>query len=344
MSNLLLILGASLALANLPSSYLNRNSRDWILFKQEHNKTYESEKIESLRLAIFANNKQQVEEFNDKISNEAGFELGLNHLADMSNLEVQTFNGFKAQAASVSRNSAEADKFLSDILNDTRTEVPDELDWREVEGRVTRVKNQGQCGSCWAFASVGALEGQERSRGATRNQTIELSEQNLVDCDNSDYGCSGGLMANAFNFIQRQGGLEDEQSYPYEAKFNKCRFNKSNVVFNDTGAAVLPSGDEQKLKQVVAKFGPVAVAIDASSTLFRFYKTGVYSNQHCNKAFDMLNHAVLVVGYGTDQRFGDFWIVKNSWGTKYGEDGYIRMARNKNNMCGIATVATIPTF
>lgn len=342
MSNLLLFLGASLALANLPSSSLDHDNQDWISFKQEHGKTYESKEVESLRLAIFANNKQQVKQFNDKLSNEAGFKLGLNHLADMSNLEVQNLNGFKAQVASLWKNSAEADKFLNDILDDNSTEVPDELDWRKVEGRVTHVKDQGQCGGCWAFASTGALEGQERRRATTSNQTVGLSEQNLIDCDSSNYACDGGIIAHAFTFIQKQGGLDDEQSYPYEAKYSKCRFNKGKVAFQDKGAAVLPAGDELKLKEVVAKFGPVAVGIDASSIWFQFYEGGVYSNKHCSSS--QLDHAVLVVGYGTDDKLGDYWIVKNSWGPKWGEDGYILMARNRDNMCGIATTATIPTF
>lgn len=113
----------------------------------------------------------------------------------------------------------------------------------------------------------------------------------------------------ALDFVNSQGGIEDECSYPYEAKTNRCRFDKSNVVMTDSGAATLPMGDEWTLKQMVAKFGPVSVAIDASGNLFRHYKSGIYFNPHCHRIGFLLNHAVLVVGYGTDRKFGDYWIV-----------------------------------
>lgn len=315
MNHLLLLLGASLALSNLHPGDIKSDNEHWLSFKQAHNKSYESDKLETLRLALFTDNKRQVDQFNAELSEEAGFELGLNHLADISNLEVQSFNGFKlpSEQKHKLKNSPEAEKFINDILNDKSIEVPDEVDWRKVEGRVTRVKDQGQCGSCWAFASTGALEGQEPVKaaklGLQTNGTVELSEQNLVDCVTADAGCDGGLMIDAFDFIKKEDGIDSEESYPYEAKTKKCRFQKDKVAFKDAGGAILPEGDEEKLKEVVAKFGPVAVAIDASSIWFQFYKKGVYVNKHCKNAADELDHGVLVVGYGTDKKSGDYWIV-----------------------------------
>lgn len=335
----------------------------WTYWKEAHNKTYD-EDIDTLKRIIFSHNVKKVMDFNKHKAREAGFQLEPNHLADMSSLEMKQINGFRLPSQKnynldepqPLENSPEAEAFLQRIFADNSTEVPDEVDWRKVPGRVSQVKNQGQCGSCWAFASTGVLEGQEANRKenlANRDSyeelydgkdVVELSEQNLVDCVTKDYGCNGGYMADALDFVKEEGGIDDEKSYPYEARTKKCRFQKDKVAFTDAGSAILPTGDEQKLKEVVAKYGPVAVAIDASSIWFQLYRKGVYINKHCKNKQDQLDHGVLVVGYGTDPKKGDYWIVKNSWGGHYGENGYIRMARNRNNMCGIATVATIATF
>lgn len=143
MNHLLLLLSASLALVGLDPDELKRDNNEWLSFKQTYNKTYESDLLEAFRLAIFMNNKRQIDQFNSELSQQAGFELGLNHLADLSNLEVQSFNGFKVSAGD-KRNSPEANKFINDIFNDESIEVPDEFDWRKEEGRVTRVKDQGE--------------------------------------------------------------------------------------------------------------------------------------------------------------------------------------------------------
>lgn len=359
MSSPLLILSAYLALANLTQQGLDTkfDINQWNSFKQEHGKEYESENIELMRRMIFANNYEQIKQFNAGQSEQLGFEVGPNHLADISELEIKaSHKGFKFPEESRERllskqARSHESEFLKKILEDDSIEVPDSMDWRTVPGRVSRVKNQGSCGSCWTFASTGALEGQEKRQPKYFNGNssdgsglVELSEQNLVDCVKKDYGCNGGIMADAFDFISEEKGIDDEQSYPYEGRTKKCRYQASKVAMSDSGSLILPQGDEQRLKEVVAKFGPVAVAIDASSIWFQFYRHGVYYNKHCKNKPDELDHAVLVVGYGTDPKKGDYWIVKNSWGAKYGEQGYIRMARNKGNNCGIASMATIPTF
>lgn len=159
---------------------------------------------------------------------------------------------------------------------------------------------------------IGALEGQEQlhlSQSSLRgNKIVELSAQNIIDCAPGS-GCTGGYIGNAFRYVKDEEGIDDEASYPYEGKTGECRFNEKYSAFWDTGFAVLPQNDEQELQAMVANFGPVSVAIDASEYSFHFYQGGVYNNDLCKSNPEDLNHSVLVVGYGTDKQDGDFWIV-----------------------------------
>lgn len=338
MNYVALLAAAYLAFMNSPEEIKDVETPQWNQFKLEHEKEYESVDEERLRRLIFAYNKQRVEQLN---SNQNLFSADINHLSDLTELEVSMMKGFRVPETY--RDIPPLYDTLSwqhlRQISRTGLAIPDELDWRKVPGRVSRVKNQGMCGSCWAFATVGALEGQDAN--ATK-RLVELSEQNLVDCDRVDQGCNGGFMKDAFEFIAEEGGIESESDYPYVARRRFCKFKQDKVKFSDQGATILPEGDETKLKEVVAKYGPVAVAIDASRYSFQAYRKGVYFEKHCRNKLNQLDHAVLVVGYGTDPKGGDYWIVKNSWGPHYGEKGYIRMARNRNNHCGIATIATIP--
>jgi len=205
---------------------------------------------------------------------------------------------------------------------------------------VTPVKNQGQCGSCWAFSTTGSLEGAHfRQTG----KLVSLSEQQLVDCSGKtgNEGCNGGLMDNAFEYIKENGGLDTEQSYPYHAHNEKCHFNKKTIGATCSGFMDIESGDEDALKEAVATVGPVSIAIDVTEDKFMFYKEGIFVDDECTNTRETLNHGVLAVGYGSNSTT-DYWLVKNSWGESWGEAGYIRMARNLNNMCGIATAASYP--
>jgi cathepsin L len=193
--------------------------------------------------------------------------------------------------------------------------APESIDWRE-SGAVSGVKNQGNCGSCWAFSTTGALEG---AHYRLKNSLVPLSEQQLIDCSSkyNNEGCNGGLMDNAFQYIKENGGLESEDSYPYKGKEGKCRFDKTKVVATCSGYMDVKSGDEEALREAVATVGPVSIAIDVTEDKFMLYKDGILVDESCGNGENELNHGVLVVGYGTnktvDDKQMDYWIVKNSW-------------------------------
>ncbi|EJD74140.1 hypothetical protein LOAG_18500 [Loa loa] len=223
--------------------------------------------------------------------------------------------------------------------------LPEKIDWRTA-GAVTKVKDQGNCGSCWAFSAVGALEGQHFLR---TGKLIELSEQNIVDCSDetySNFGCDGGLMMGAFKYVVKNDGIDREESYPYDGYQDICRYSNDTRGTTAYAGKMLPSGDELQLKAAVAIIGPISVAFDASMTIF--YKRGILSSPSCT-AF--VNHGVLAVGYGTDEvklRNGtkkrmDYWLIKNSWSKHWGMGGYLKLGRNQDNMCGIGFYSCYPS-
>lgn len=225
-------------------------------------------------------------------------------------------------------------------------EVPDYVDYTEDGSRrVGPVRDQGSClAAGYAFAAAGLLEGFE-IKNMTR-QVIPLSVQNIIDCDHYDGGCSGGDVEQALRAVQDQGGLNREETYPYEAKNEtfSCRYNKYDpfvtTMFIES-IENLPSGDEKLLQKTVAEYGPVAVGLDASLYSFRNYKSGVYFDKDCR---NNTNHHMLVVGYGTNGDGQDYWKLKNSWSQEWGLNGYMLLARNKNNHCGVAEKATIVRY
>ena len=167
-----------------------------------------------------------------------------------------------------------------------------------------------------------------------------LSEQNLVDCDQGNNGCKGGLERVAFDYVIGHG-INLEEDYPYVGQQKSCRFNSSRTVDPIKDYISLRGKDEIKLTCYLARLGPISVGIDAGPRSFQHYKSGVYYDRSCKKIG--LNHSVLLVGYGSGEN-GDYYIIKNSWGTKWGDNGYMKMARNKQNACGIASDATVPSI
>jgi cathepsin L len=309
----------------------------WADYKTTFGKTYASKAVELERMLTYLGNKEYIRTHNEAYAQgKETYWLAINKFADMKPSEFEQYKGYNAKMAKKSmKNSAK----FSSVVHLSNDSVPDQVDWRD-SGLVSEVKDQGQCGSCWAFSATGSLEGQNmRAYG----KLVSLSEQNLVDCSSTskygNEGCNGGLMDSAFQYVIDVDGLNTEKSYKYEARKRRCRFKKENIGGNATDFIDVDD-DEDSLKEAVGTQGPISVAIDAEYD-FQMYGGGVFKSRQCGKC-DALDHGVLAVGYGNDKKGGDFWIVKNSWGGDWGEDGYIRMARNKNNMCGIACMASYP--
>jgi cathepsin L len=216
------------------------------------------------------------------------------------------------------------------------TNVPDSKDW-VAEGCVTPVKDQGSCGSCWAFSVTAAMEAHHLlQKGCRGVAPILLSEQMLVDCSRSagNQGCNGGIRAATYTWIKSNGGIQKEADYPYKAKDMACVQDKSKFVMTVVGATDLPNGNEVRLKEVIGTIGPMGTGVYVLAD-FQRYSSGVYYNSNCPR--QSTNHAVFITGYGTDASSGmDYWVIKNSWGVTWGNKGYIWMARNKDNHCAVA--------
>ncbi|KAK7605317.1 hypothetical protein V9T40_007175, partial [Parthenolecanium corni] len=313
-------------------SFIDFVKEDWDLFKIQFSKTYDNAIEENFRMKIFMDNKHRINQHNKRYERgEVSYTLKINQFGDMLQHEIRRqMNGYRKNLSKIKHDSIE-------YRPPFNAQAPDSIDWR-THGAVTNVKNQGQCGSCWAFSSTGALEGQHFIK---TGKLVSLSEQNLVDCSGpyGNNGCSGGSQELAFLYIDFNKGIDTEQSYPYEAKNGTCRYTKWKSGASDKGYYTVEQGNETLLKNAVAFKGPVAVAIDADND-FMFYHSGVMYSETCSSI--SLDHAVLIVGYGTTTSGQDYWLVKNSWATSWGEQGYVRMSRNRNNNCGIASDPLIP--
>ncbi|RDX84120.1 hypothetical protein CR513_34880 [Mucuna pruriens] len=281
------------------------------------------------------------------------YKLKLNRFADMTNLEFRSiYAGSKINHHRMFRGTPREN---ATFIYHNVDKVPSSVDWRK-KGAVTSVKDQGQCGSCWAFSTVVAVEGINQIK---THKLVSLSEQELVDCDTiENEGCNGGLMEAAFEFI-KQHGITTASNYPYKAKDGMCDLLKvhtdlyriltckKTIILQESEPAVsidghenVPKNNEAALLKVVAN-QPVSVAIDAGGFDLQFYSEGVFTGE-CGTGLD---HGVAIVGYGKTQDGTKYWIVKNSWGSEWGEKGYIRMQRgisDKKGLCGIAMEASYP--
>ena len=276
------------------------------------NKSYESAEEFSSRLERWLDNLEYVIEHNGRVR---GYQLGMNAFADLGFEEWRGTMGFVMGKFARTAEGNGAFVYADVDAN----ALPEHVDWRD-KGAVGPVKAQGMCGSCWAFSTTGAIEGID---AIVTGDLKSLSEQMLIDCDTTrDSGCDGGLMDFAFDFVVRNGGIDEERSYPYMERDGQCDLQRlgRHVVTID-GYEDVPEDDEIALKKAVAH-QPVSVAIEADHRAFQLYSGGVFDDLSCGTE---LNHGVLIVGYGMERPVNaslgprPYWTVKNSWGPDFGE-------------------------
>lgn len=288
----------------------------FIKFIQEFNRQYSNLEEFETRLKIFSVNLQ--------IS--GGF---YNNFSDLTEKEFadQYLTLKKIELDELKNNS------LGELKVENAGELPKEFDWRD-KGVVTKVKNQKQCGSCWAFSTTGNIE----SMFAIKYGNLKsFSEQQLVDCDTTSEGCGGGLPMDAFDYVKNAGGIQEEATYEYKGVKEACQADTNKFVAKVNGYNWI-SQDEEVIKSVLYNNGPLSVALNA--TMLQWYIKGVLDVGPpftCDPK--LLNHAVLIVGWSETKEGKKYWIVKNSWGVNWGEKGYFNIVYGKGE-CGINTQVT----
>lgn len=333
----------------------------WELYKLRHNRNHKDKNVERMRRRNFEKKVSEVMQHNIEAQLKRQlYTLALNNFSDWTQEELAKLRGYKsvttltadyeyaegdleAQAKDVEEGER-ARVSLPDMPTYTNTvptsQLPSYVNWSNTSW-VGPIQNQHQCGSCWTFSASGALEAQYYNKTKT---FVTMSEQNLVDCTYylGNLGCEGGNVELAFYYVMSVG-IDTYASYPYTGWANNgtCLYNPANSVTQNNGWRFIPEGNELALQQAVALVGPVSVSIDASLSSFDSYSGGVYAPANCSTT--ELDHAVLVVGYGTTTDGQDYWLIKNSWGTDWGINGYMMMERGVN-MCGVATAAIFPVI
>ncbi|KAJ8417348.1 hypothetical protein AAFF_G00285750 [Aldrovandia affinis] len=320
----LLLLGV-VQFAHSSPIYSSEEEFEFKSWMAQHNRLYDLEEYYH-RLQVFTENKKRIDRHN---AGSHKFTMGLNQFSDMTFAEFRkTFlltvpqNCSATKGGHVSRNGP----------------YPDYMDWREKGNYVTPVKNQGHCGSCWTFSTTGCLES---VTAIATGKLMLLSEQQLVDCAQAfnNHGCFGGLPSQAFEYIKYSNGLATEDDYPYTARDGTCQFHPDLAAAFVKDVVNITMYDEMGMVDAVARLNPVSLAYQVTPD-FMHYKEGVYSSTMCHNTTDRVNHAVLAVGYG-EENGTPYWIVKNSWGTAWGNKGYFFIERGKN-MCGLAACSSYP--
>ncbi|XP_060589694.1 procathepsin L-like [Ruditapes philippinarum] len=336
--SLVVCFGVSLALNSweLPQAFVNSElDQNWMWFKKAYNKSFTNENEEITRRLYWEDNMKFIRQHNEKYyRGEVTYSVGENDFADMADDEFE-----KTYLRGLIVPEGEENDY-PEGLTEPDVQLPRELDWR-VQGLVSSVKNQGKCGSCWAFSALGALEGQViKNHGGS--EIPDLSEQNLVDCAKGEkyhnLGCKGGWMHNAYQYIKDNGGIDSEFCYPYRAIDQTCRYIRECRTARDCGYKKV-GRNEYSLRKALSNVGPIAIAMDVNHKGFWFYKEGIFYEPACNGTRP--THAMVAVGYG--KRGGRYWIIKNSWGEGWGNKGYVYAARGRGDLCGIAKWGVYPT-
>ena len=313
---------------------VNDMEQEWQMWKAKFGKVY-SPREEVFRRQVFEKRVENILAHNSKYPAQVSYYRGLNQFSDFTLDEFRSYN-------KLSSGFGNNNQSCGSIYKPPQKQLSAHVDWR-LHNMVTGIKNQGMCGSCWAFSATGSVEGQHAKK---TGKLLSLSEQQLVECSNyqGNEGCEGGFINFAFHYIEKQpGGLETEWEYPYtseEGNEGVCHAVPSEEKAKITGCVDIPSGNETALMYATALVGPISVGIDADHESFMEYGGGVYKEPTCSRK--NLDHAVLAIGYGV-YKGQDYWMIKNSWGRGWGVYGYMMMARNDKNMCGIATSASFPT-
>ncbi|XP_006981780.1 cathepsin R-like [Peromyscus maniculatus bairdii] len=305
---------------------------EWQEWKIKYEKSYSMEE-EELKRSIWENNMEMIKRHNGENGlGKDGFTMEMNGFGDMT---VEEF-GKKMNNIPV-RIHRKGKSIRKRAVGGV---FPKFVDWRK-KGYVTPVQDQEYCNSCWAFAVTGAIEGQMFKK--TGNLT-RLSVQNLVDCSkpHGNNGCDWGDPYIGYEYVLHNGGVEAEATYPYEGREGPCRYDPKNSAAKISGFVSLPQ-NEDSLMAAVATIGPISAGVHVASNLFVFYKRGILHDRKCSNT--TVNHVVLVVGYGSEGEETDgkkYWLVKNSWGDEWGIQGYMKIAKDQNNHCAIASYADYP--
>jgi C1A family cysteine protease len=310
-------------------------------WKAEFKKAYDTVEAEAAALAAYEANDVIIREHNAK---KLSYWLGHNEFSDLTWDQFNAYYMESSTALHMNRAPTNMQRAHIQLPKPVSTvEDDDSVDWVE-KGAVTPVKNQGRCGSCWAFSTTGSTEG---AFFVASGKLVSLSEEDLVQCDtNKDQGCHGGLMDNAFAYIEKNG-IATEADYPYTSGTGEggtcMKPQQLKKAVTISGFKDVPADDEDALKDAVTK-APVSIAIEADKSAFQLYKSGVLDSSACGKKLD---HGVLIVGYGTDSSLSkDYWKVKNSWGATWGDNGFIKIekgASESGGECGIRKGAVFPT-
>lgn len=307
--------------ASTAFGFTYKNDPTWATFKNKFLKRYDTLEEEIYRYKIFLQNMQLASHYNER---EPEASYGMTRFSDKLASELFSFDMSNPPTIEGITTSLNDRITLSNNnINNDDDDLPESFDWR-IKGAVTNVKDQGSCGSCWAFSTVGCTEG---AHYVASNKLIALSEQELVDCDNTCLACNGGWVQMAFAWAKSKGGFMNETAYPYTAVKGTCLFDASQAVVRVNDVHIIVPNKPEKMQEYLMTYGPLSVALDASK--FHSYLSGIMNGTDCSTL--TTNHAVLAVGWGVDSVTGTkYWIIKNSWGPLWGENGYIRIVRGSN--------------